>query len=95
VPEVQCSPLASPCNSPTSTGIFYSLDAILKHHPTVAAVLKFNPFASFIDLVRGILIPGREATTELWLICAGWGILLPIVSLLLFWKVEERHGRED
>ena len=78
-----------------SSGIFYSLDAILKNHPTIGAVLKFNPFAAYINLVRGLLIPGREATAELWLICAGWGILLPALSLLLFWVVEERHGRED
>ncbi len=78
-----------------SSGIFYSLESILKHHQTIAAILKFNPFAAYINLVRGLLIPGREATPELWLICAAWGVLLPVVSVLLFWKVEERHGRED
>ncbi len=79
-----------------SSGIFYSLDKILAKHPDVLAVLKFNPFSAYIQLVRGILIQGNtSATPELWLLCAGWGILLPLLSMFLFWLVEERHGAED
>lgn len=78
-----------------SSGIFYSIDKILAPYPIALEIMKYNPYSSFIQLVRGILIHGYEQTAELWLICAGWAILLPLVSVLLFWKVEERHGRED
>ncbi len=79
-----------------TSGIFYSLDKILAKHPGALAILKFNPFSAYIQLVRGILIQGNtSATPELWLLCAGWGILLPLLSMFLFWLVEERHGAED
>lgn len=78
-----------------SSGIFYSIDKILEQYPVALEIMKYNPYSAFINLVRGILIRDYDATAELWLLCAGWAILLPLVSVVLFWKVEERHGRED
>jgi teichoic acid transport system permease protein len=78
-----------------SSGIFYSIDKILQPYPIALEIMKYNPYSSFIQLVRGILINGYDQSAHLWLICAGWAVLLPLVSVLLFWKVEERHGRED
>lgn len=79
------------------SGIFYSIEKILKNHQSILAVLKFNPFSAFIQLVRGILIQGYQylLTPELWLLCIGWGIVLPLIATVMFWAVEERHGRED
>ncbi|MEY2677268.1 MAG: hypothetical protein RIT51_99 [Actinomycetota bacterium] len=78
-----------------SSGIFYSIDKILEQYPVALEIMKYNPYSAFINLVRGILIRDYDATAELWLLCAGWAILLPLISVVLFWKVEERHGRED
>lgn len=77
------------------SGIFFSIDKLLANHPTWLAIAKLNPFHAFIQLVRGLLIRGYEVTTEMWLVCVGWGILLPVLAALAFWSVEERHGRED
>jgi hypothetical protein len=48
-----------------------------------------------MDLARGLLIRDYSVNAATWWICAGWAILLPLISIVLFWRVEERHGRED
>lgn len=78
-----------------SSGIFYNIDKVLANYPVALAIMKFNPYSAFIQLFRGILIQGYDATPELWLLCSAWAIGLFAISVLLFWSVEERHGRED
>lgn len=78
-----------------TSGIFFSMDKLLKDHPTVLAVLKFNPIYDFIELARGLLVHGYEATPFLWLTSAGWAILAAVIGVFFFWKAEERYGRED
>lgn len=78
-----------------ASGIFYSLDKVLADYPWALSIMKYNPYSAFIQLVRGILVPGYPLTAEHWLICGAWAIGLPLISLILFWSVEERHGRED
>ena len=78
-----------------TSGIFFSLEKVLADHKLWFQVAQVNPFYAFIQLVRGLLIKGYEATGELWLICACWAIILPLVGVLFFWKAEERYGRED
>lgn len=78
-----------------TSGIFFSMDKLLQAHPQVLAVLKYNPIYDYIELARGLLVQGYEATPFLWLTSAGWAIVTLIVGLLFFWKAEERYGRED
>ncbi len=77
------------------SGVFFAVDKVLGQFPEVLAVFKFNPFYDFIELARGLLVDGYYPTTELWLLCIGWAVLLPIVGLVFFWKAEEVYGRDD
>lgn len=78
-----------------SSGIFYSVENILSKYPIAYEIMKFNPYSSFLTLARGLLIKDYSVTATTWWLCAGWAVLLPLVSVVLFWAVEERHGRED
>lgn len=78
-----------------SSSIFYSIDKVLAQYPVALEIMKYNPYSAFIQLARGILIRDYQTTPELWLLCSAWAIGLPLISIVLFWSVEERHGRED
>lgn len=77
------------------SGVFFSVDRVLGKWPEVMAVFKFNPFYDYIELARGLLVSGYAPTTELWLLCIGWAVVLPIFGIVFFWKAEEVYGRDD
>jgi teichoic acid transport system permease protein len=78
-----------------ASGVFFSIEKILANYPVALEIMRFNPYSSFMDLARGLLIRDYSVNAATWWICAGWAILLPLISIVLFWRVEERHGRED
>ena len=78
-----------------SSGIFFSVEKILANYPVALEIMRFNPYSAFMTLARGLLIRDYSVTAETWWLCVGWAIILPVISIVLFWKVEERHGRED
>jgi teichoic acid transport system permease protein len=78
-----------------ASGVFFSIEKILANYPVALEIMRFNPYSSFMDLARGLLIRDYSVNAATWWICAGWAILLPLISVVLFWRVEERHGRED
>ena len=78
-----------------ASGIFYSVEKILAQYPVALEIMRFNPYSAFMTLARGLLIRDYSVTPATWWLCAGWAILLPLISVVLFWRVEERHGRED
>ena len=78
-----------------TSGIFFSMDHLLRNHPEILAVLHFNPIYDYIELARGLLVHGYEATPFLWLTSAGWALVAVVIGVFFFWKAEERYGRED
>lgn len=77
------------------SGVFFAVDKVLGQWPTVLAVFQFNPFYDFIQLARGLLVQGYEPSLQLWLLCIGWALFMPIFGLVFFWKAEEVYGRDD
>ena len=77
------------------SGVFFSVDKVLGQWPMVMAVFKFNPFYDFIELARGLLVQGYVPSTDLWLLCLGWAVLLPILGIVFFWSAEEVYGHDD
>ncbi|QES48518.1 ABC transporter [Streptomyces venezuelae] len=82
-----------------SSGVMWSIDQMLKgdHLPGwVSLVLKTNPAAVYIDLMRFSLIDSFTAHNlppHAWLIAAGWALLAGIGGFVYFWKAEEEYGR--
>lgn len=77
------------------SGVFFAVDKVLGQWPLVFVVFKFNPFYDYIQLARGLLVQGYEPTVELWLMCIGWAVVMPIFGLIFFWQAEEVYGRDD
>lgn len=82
-----------------SSGVMWSIDQMLKtdHLPHwVLTVLKFNPAAVYIDLMRFSLIdsfPAHALPHHVWPVAIGWALLAGAGGFVYFWKAEESYGR--
>ncbi|MEV8533551.1 ABC transporter permease [Streptomyces sp. NPDC051211] len=82
-----------------SSGVMWSIDRMLgnDHLPAwVSMVLKTNPAAVYIDLMRFALIDSFGAHNlppHVWPIAAGWALLAGVGGFVYFWKAEEEYGR--
>ncbi|MFI2432579.1 ABC transporter permease [Streptomyces sp. NPDC018693] len=83
------------------SGVMFSIDNIIKDHggdlPAWAVdLLRANPAAVYIDLVRFALIDSFHAgqlPPHVWPTAAGWALLAGVGGFIYFWKAEETYGR--
>ncbi|MFD3500047.1 ABC transporter permease [Streptomyces sp. NPDC058676] len=82
------------------SGVMWSLDHLLSKHSDlpfwVSPVLRANPAAVYIDLMRFALIDSFHASqlpAHVWLIATGWALLAGVGGFIYFWKAEETYGR--
>ncbi|CAL9562373.1 hypothetical protein SUDANB106_04679 [Streptomyces sp. enrichment culture] len=62
----------------------------------LAGVLEANPAAVYMELMRYALIDGphhQSLDGYVWLLAAGWALVIGIGGFVYFWKAEERYGR--
>ncbi|MFF7078211.1 ABC transporter permease [Streptomyces lavendulae] len=82
-----------------SSGVMWSIDSVLQtdHLPHwVTLLLKTNPAAVYIDLMRFALIDSFKAASlphHVWPIAIGWALLAGVGGFVYFWKAEEEYGR--
>ncbi|MGW7243914.1 ABC transporter permease [Streptomyces sp. NPDC054804] len=82
------------------SGVMWSIDKLTGGHkglPSwVAPVLKANPSAVYIDLMRFSLIDSFHASQlppHVWIIATGWALVVGVGGFIYFWKAEETYGR--
>ncbi|MGW2619806.1 ABC transporter permease [Streptomyces sp. NPDC001500] len=82
------------------SGVMWSIDNLIKQHhgmpPWLADVLRANPAAVYIDLMRFALIDTFHASQlppHVWLVATGWALLAGVGGFIYFWKAEETYGR--
>ncbi|MCF4138613.1 ABC transporter permease [Streptomyces sp. Tue 6430] len=82
------------------SGVMWSIDVLLSRHgdlpPWVADVLRVNPTAVYIDLMRFALIDSFHADSlppHVWAWAVGWALLAGVGGFIYFWKAEETYGR--
>ncbi|MFG3090943.1 ABC transporter permease [Streptomyces antibioticus] len=82
------------------SGVMWSLDKVLAGHsglPSwVGDVLRANPAAVYIDLMRFALIDSFHAAQlppHVWALATGWALLAGVGGFIYFWKAEETYGR--
>ncbi|MCX4762558.1 ABC transporter permease [Streptomyces sp. NBC_01275] len=82
------------------SGVMWSIDKLLSKHtglPSwVVDVLRANPAAVYIDLMRFALIDSFHASQlppHVWLVATGWALLAGVGGFIYFWKAEETYGR--
>ncbi|WP_405652913.1 ABC transporter permease [Streptomyces sp. RK9] len=80
-----------------ASGVMFSIPVMLKEHPAwIADILQWNPAAIYMDLMRFALIDGygsENLPPHVWLVAAGWALLVAAGGFVYFWKAEERYGR--
>ncbi|MEU9381216.1 ABC transporter permease [Streptomyces sp. NPDC048279] len=82
------------------SGVMWSIDKLTSGHkglPSwVAPVLKANPSAVYIDLMRFSLIDSFHASqlpAHVWVVATGWALVVGVGGFIYFWKAEETYGR--
>lgn len=81
------------------SGVMWSLSHLTagKDVPHIAQVLlKANPAAVYIDLMRFALIDSFTADQlppHVWALAVGWALLAGVGGFIYFWKAEETYGR--
>jgi teichoic acid transport system permease protein len=80
-----------------ASGVFFSIqDKVVEsaHLPQwVADVMYLNPAASYIELMRDILINDHDPPGMVWVSCVFWALFALGFGFWYFWRSEERYGR--
>ncbi|MEU9290452.1 ABC transporter permease [Streptomyces sp. NPDC048275] len=82
-----------------TSGVMWSIDKLTagKDLPGfVLVLLKANPAAVYIDLMRFALIDSFHAhqlPSHVWALATGWALLVGVGGFIYFWKAEETYGR--
>jgi len=81
------------------SGVMWSIDRLTsgKGLPYIVVVLlKANPAAVYIDLMRFALIDSFHAHQlphHVWALAIGWALVAGVGGFIYFWKAEETYGR--
>ncbi|MFF3873185.1 ABC transporter permease [Streptomyces sp. NPDC001978] len=81
------------------SGVMWSIDKLTSkdHLPHIVTVmLKLNPPAVYIDLMRYALIDSFHANQlppHVWAAATGWALVAGVGGFIYFWKAEETYGR--
>ena len=80
-----------------TTGIFFSVEARFRDHPTIQRIADFQPVHEFLSLTRATLLQGEAyaINEKYWLYSSVWSIGIFIFGVWFFWRAEERYGRVD
>jgi teichoic acid transport system permease protein len=76
------------------SGIFFSIETVLKDYPLAMQIASWNPVYVYISLARGAMVEGYSMTANMWIAAVAWAFGILIVGVVFFWKAEERYGRE-
>jgi teichoic acid transport system permease protein len=76
------------------SGIFFSIETVLKDYPVAMQSATWNPVYVYISLARGAMVEGYAMTAGMWIAAVAWAFGLLIVGTVFFWRAEERYGRE-
>lgn len=79
------------------SGVMYSIDRVTKHAPhAVQILMDANPAGVFIGLMRFSLMDSVDASSlpnHVWIMAAGWALVMGIFGFVFFWQAEESYGR--
>ncbi|MEV0005059.1 ABC transporter permease [Micromonospora sp. NPDC050980] len=82
-----------------ASGVLYPVRLFRQHLPDWAAnLLECNPPLVFIELARHALLDSHQqnlvsSPTKLWVLGAGWAVVMGIGGFVYFWRGEKEYGR--
>lgn len=62
----------------------------------VEGIFEYQPVAVYLYLVRSTLLqePTIPQDGVMWIVGAAWAVLFFVVGFIVFWRAEERYGRD-
>jgi teichoic acid transport system permease protein len=80
-----------------ASGVLYSVELFVDHlPPAVAQTMLANPLLVYIELMRHALVgpaPDVVPPGRLWLLGAGWAVVVLLAGIVYFWRGEKEYGR--
>ncbi len=74
------------------SGVFFVIPAYAGNE-VVNVLLSYQPVAVCLTMLRQCLLAEFPPTATVWLVSAGWAVLLFVVGLVVFWRGEATYGR--
>jgi len=77
------------------SGVIFSIDRYLGQF-SWGWIMEYQPVAVYLYLVRSCLLnePAYTPDAFMWLLGALWAVVFSVIGFLLFWRGEERYGRD-
>lgn len=80
------------------SGVLYSVTLFEENLPGWASrLVEFNPMLVYIELARVALLEDapvlNSSLPQLWLVAAGWAVVMGVGGYLYFWRGEQEYGR--
>ncbi|WP_226985977.1 ABC transporter permease [Brachybacterium sp. FME24] len=78
-----------------SSGVIFSIDRYLGQF-SWGWIVEYQPVAVYLYLVRSALLnePAYPPDGTMWLLGVGWAAVFALVGFVVFWRGEERYGRD-
>ncbi|GAA1300022.1 ABC transporter permease [Brachybacterium alimentarium] len=78
-----------------ASGVIFSIDRYLGQF-SWGWIAQYQPVAVYLHLVRSCLLnePAYPQSLTMWLLGIGWAVVFSVVGFLVFWRGEERYGRD-
>ncbi|WP_232820159.1 ABC transporter permease [Brachybacterium sp. YJGR34] len=78
-----------------ASGVIFSVDRYLGDF-SWGWIVEYQPVAVYLYLVRSSILdePAYPPDLSMWLLGIGWAALFVIAGFLVFWRGEERYGRD-
>lgn len=75
------------------SGVFFSIAVFTKDaHSVIGQILKYNPGAVYLDLIRDSLITSQQESATLWIYGFGWAILFFVTGVIYFHRGERKYA---
>ena len=75
------------------SGVFFPIAYYVGDNPA-GVLLEYQPIAVYLELARQCLLAEVPLDPVLWAWGVGWALLFLVVGFVVFWKAEERYGRD-
>lgn len=75
------------------SGVFFSIESYASGL-AFGFILEYQPVAVYLNLFRSALLEEFAVEWTMWAAGAGWALAFFVVGMVMFWRAEERYGRD-
>lgn len=77
------------------SGVIFSIQRFVEGN-SVASLLEYQPIAVYLYLARSSIMddPSFPPSGTMWILGICWAVIFLLVGFIIFWRGEERYGRD-